>query len=165
MIIFDASTLILSAKIGILKMIIQDWRVLISREVELESTRKYELLDAKIIMELIRTHRIKVVEVTDQTLLRRLQKDFVIARGEASALLLAHHRQMILATDDGQTIKACKVLEVKFVTAIHFLLDVYYKKKISKELALAKLERLKKLGRYNAKIISDAISRIEGEVK
>ena len=165
MIIFDASTLILLAKIEILKMITQDRRILISKEVELESTCKHELLDAKIIMELIKARKIKVVKVTNQALLKRLQKDFVLARGEASALSLAHHKQMILATDDGQTIKACKVLGIKFVTAIHFLLDVYYKRKINKKLALVRLERLKNLGRYNAKIISDAINKIEGEVE
>lgn len=165
MIIFDASTLILLAKIEILKVITQDRKILISKEVELESTCKYELLDAKIIMELIRTRKIKVVKVANQTLLKRLQKDFVLASGEASALLLADHKQMMLATDDGQTIKACKILGVEFVTAIHFLLDVYYKKKINKKLALARLEQLKNLGRYNAKIISDAINRIEGKVR
>ncbi len=89
-------------------------------------------------------------------------EDFAIAEGEASVLLLDHQREAILATDDGQAIKACKVLGVKFVTAIHFLLSVYYKKKISREFALVKLERLKNLGRYNVRIISDAINRIEG---
>lgn len=79
-------------------------------------------------------------------------------------MLLARQRQAILATDDGQTIKACKVLGVKFVTAIHFLLMVYSRKMINKGLALEKLERLKNLGRYNARIISDAISRIEGRI-
>ncbi len=161
MIIFDASTLILLAKIGLLKVIAQTQEISISKEVEIESTCKLELFDARVINEFIRTQKIKVVKLSNQTLLKRLQKDFVLARGEASALLLAHQRQTILATDDGQTIKACKVLGVKFVIAIHFLLGVYYKKKINKELALAKLERLKNLGRYNAKIISDAINRIE----
>lgn len=98
-------------------------------------------------------------------MLKRLQEDFAIAEGEASALFLARQRQTILATDDGQTIKACKVLGIKFVTAIHFLLSAYYKRRIAKELALLKLERLKNLGRYNARIISDAMSKIEGRMK
>jgi predicted nucleic acid-binding protein len=165
MIVFDASTLILLAKIEILRAITQTQEVLISKEVEAESTCKAELLDAKIIMELIKAQGIKVMGVTNQTLLKRLQKDFVLAEGEASALVLALKTQAILATDDGQTIKACKVLGVRFITAIHFLLDGYYKRKISQELALAKLERLRNIGWYNAKIISDAVNKIEEGVK
>ncbi len=162
MIIFDASTLILLAKIEILKAVTQTQEILISKEVETEAVCRPELLDAKIIIELIKTKQIKVIKVKDSILLKKLREDFVIAEGEASVLLLARQRQAILATDDAQAIKACKVLGVKFVTAIHFLLSMYYKKRISRELALVKLERLKNLGRYDARIISDAIKRIEG---
>ena len=162
MIIFDASTLILLAKTEILKLITQTQEILISKEVEVEATCRSEFLDAKIIIELIKTGEIKVIKVKNPALLKRFRKDFAIVEGEASVLLLAHQRQAILATDDGLTIKACKVLGVKFVTTIHFLLSVYYKRKISRELALVKLERLKNLGRYNVRIISDAINRIEG---
>lgn len=162
MIIFDASTLILLAKIEILKAITQTQKILISKEVEAEAVCRPELLDAKIIIELIKTKQIKVIKVKDSVLVKRFREDFAIAEGEASVLLLARQRRAILATDDGQAIKACKVLGVKFVTAIHFLLAVYYKKRISRELALVKLERLKNLGRYDVRIISDAINRIEG---
>ena len=162
MIIFDASTLILLAKIDILKMVTQAEEIAISREVEREATCKPEFLDAKIIMELIKTGKIKVIKGRSPVLLKRFREDFAIDQGEASVLLLARKRQTILATDDGQAIKACKVLGIKFVTAIHFLLLLYYKGKISKELALVKLECLKNLGRYNIRIISDVINRIEG---
>lgn len=165
MIIFDASTLILLAKIDILKIITQAQEISISKEVEMEATCRPEFLDAKIIIELIKAGKIRVMKGKNPVLLKRLQEDFAIAEGEASVLLLARRRQAVLATDDGQTIKACKVLGVKFVTAIHFLLMVYYKRRISRELALVKLERLKNLGRYNARIISDAINRIEGRRK
>lgn len=164
MIIFDASTLILLAKLDLLEIITQMWEILVSNEVEAEATCRSEFLDAKIIIELIKTGKIRVVKLKSSALLKKLQEDFSIAEGEASVLLLARQRQAILATDDGQTIKACKVLGVKFVTAIHFLLMVYSRKMINKGLALEKLERLKNLGRYNARIISDAISRIEGRI-
>ena len=162
MIIFDASTLILLAKMDILKIITQAQEISVSKEVEREATCRPEFFDAKIIIELIKTGKIRVIKGKNPVLLKRLQEDFGIVEGEASVLLLARRRHAVLATDDGQTIKACKVLGVKFVTAIHFLLMVHYKRRISRELALVKLERLKNLGRYNARIISDAINRIEG---
>ena len=46
---------------------------------------------------------------------------YKIAQSEASVLALARDKQAILATDDGQAIKACKIFGLKFVTAIHFL--------------------------------------------
>lgn len=162
MIVFDASTLILLAKIEILKTVACAQEITISKKVEAEATCRPELLDAKIIIELIKAGKISIIKVKNPALLKRLQRDFALAQGEASALLLAQQKQAILATDDGQTIKACKVLGVKFVTTIHFLLSLYYKKDIGKKMALAKLERLKNLGRYNVRIISDALNRIEG---
>lgn len=165
MIVFDVSTLILLAKADILKIAIHGRKVIISKEVERESTCRDDFLDAKIIKELIKENRIKSAETADQPLFKRLQEDFVIDKGEASALVLAYNRKATLATDDGQAIKACKVLGIRFVTAIHFLLDMYRKGRINKEIALVKLERLKILGRYNVRIISDAIGRISGEVK
>lgn len=165
MIIFDASTLILLAKIEILKTITETQEILISKEVETEATRQPGFLDAKIIIQLIKTGKIRVIKAKNPAFSKRLQEDFSIAEGEASVLLLARQRKAILATDDGQAIKACKVLGIKFVTAIHFLLSIYYKKRINRELALVKLERLKKLGRYNERIIFDAMNRIEGRQK
>lgn len=161
-IIFDASTLILLAKIDILRIVTRGQEIAISRQVEVEATCRRDLLDARIIIELIKAGRIKVIKTQTLVLLKRIQQDFAIAAGEASALLLARQRKATLATDDGRTIKACKVLGIRFQTAIHFLLRIYCRKTITRELALAKLERLKELGRYNARIISDAIDRIEG---
>ena len=40
--------------------------------------------------------------------------------GEAEALALALRRKLPLAVDDLPTIKACKILNHKFTTAIHF---------------------------------------------
>lgn len=161
MIIFDASTLILLAKIELLRTISQMREIWITREVEQEATYHPEFFDAKVIIQLIREHKIQVGKVKNQRLIKKIEIDFGLVGGEASSLVMTKEKQGVLATDDGRTIKACKILGIKFVTAIHFLIDVYYKKKINKKIAIAKLERLKDLGRYNPKIISDALSRIE----
>ena len=84
--------------------------------------------------------------------------------GEASALWLAKNREIPLATDDGLTIKACKIFNIPFLTAIHFLLDIFETGIISdREIALVKVEKLAAFGRYNHRIIESAISRIKGE--
>lgn len=79
MIIFDTSTLILLAKIEILKTIAQNHEILISQEVKIEAACKPELLDAKIIIKLIKDKKIGVVRVKRYTVLKKLQEDFILA--------------------------------------------------------------------------------------
>ena len=94
---------------------------------------------------------------------KKILKDFPVAKGEATAFLLAKRKKGILAIDDKVAIKICKVFSVPFVTAIHLLIEMKRKRKIDKELSLAKLKLLKEYGRYSAEIMRDAIRRIGGE--
>ena len=164
MIIFDSSTLILLAKIELLRQIVSHFKVIITKEVEKESTRK-ECFDAKLIAILIKEKNIEVEEVTSEKSKEKLRKDFNIGMGEASALLLAKIKNCPLATDDGPTIKTCKIINIKFVTAIHFLIKEYEGKSLNVDTALIKLQKLKNYGRYNLRIIEDAYERIKGGVR
>lgn len=161
MIIFDSSTLILLAKIELLKEIARQLEVVISTEVERESTVK-DTFDARLIKKLIEDGKIRVAKVEKEKEKKKLKDDFNIGEGEISALLLAKNKNFPLATDDGPTIKACKILDVKFTTAIHFLIRTYERNILNKDIALAKLEKLEKYGRYSSRIIDDASRRIKG---
>jgi predicted nucleic acid-binding protein len=161
MIIFNSSTLILLAKVELLKEIVRQLEVVIPREVEGESTVK-DTFDAKLIKKLIEDGKIRIARVSGKKGKKKLKDDFNIGEGEVSALLLAKDKSSPLATDDGPTIKACKILDVKFTTAIHFLIGTYENGILSKDMALAKLEKLEKYGRYSSRIIDDASRRIKG---
>lgn len=161
MIIFDSSTLILLAKIELLKEIARQLEVVISTEVERESTVK-DTFDARLIKKLIEDGKIRVAKVEKEKEKKKLKDDFNIGEGEISALLLAKNKNFPLATDDGPTIKVCKILDVKFTTAIHFLIRTYERNILNKDIALAKLEKLEKYGRYSSRIIDDASRRIKG---
>lgn len=161
MIIFDSFTLILLAKVELLKEIVRQLEVIIPGEVEEESTVK-DTFDAKLIRKLIKDGKIRVAKVRAKGGKKKLKDDFNLGEGEASALLFAKDKGSPLATDDGPTIKACKILDVKFITAIHFLIRIYKKGFLSKDMALAKLEKLEKYGRYSSRIIDDAYRRIKG---
>ncbi len=161
MIIFDSSTLILLAKVELLKEIVRHLEVVISREVEVESTVK-DTFDAELIKKLIEDGKIRVEKVKGKRREKKLKDDFSIGEGEVSALLLAKDKGSPLATDDGPTIKACKILDVRFTTAIHFLIGTYGDGILSKDIALVKLEKLEKYGRYSSRIIDDASRRIKG---
>ena len=128
---------------------------------EVESTVK-DTFDAKLIKKLIEDGKIRVEKVKGMRREKKLKDDFSIGEGEVSALLLSRDKGSPLATDDGPTIKACKILDVKFTTAIHFLIGTYGNGILSKDIALVKLEKLEKYGRYSSRIIDDASRRIKG---
>jgi len=103
-----------------------------------------------------------VEKAGNQEAVRNLRADFRIEAGEAQALWLGKRLGVPLAVDDGPTIKACKVLGVQFVTAIHFLINLRARGKLELPLALAKLDALAAYGRYSRKIIEDAAQRLKG---
>ncbi|MBI4687357.1 MAG: hypothetical protein HY756_06210 [Nitrospirae bacterium] len=59
-------------------------------------------------------------------------------------------------------LEACKILNIQFTTAIHFLINIAEEGKIDKGMAIVKLEKLSLYGRYNKRIIDDAAKRLKG---
>ena len=53
------------------------------------------------------------------------------------------------------------MLGLRFLTAVHFLLHLASQHKLSPALAQEKLTRLVQYGRYNKRIIEDALSRLK----
>jgi predicted nucleic acid-binding protein len=160
-IVFDSSTLILLAKIEILNIISEDIQIIVPEMVRSECTGK-DLFDAKLISSLINNGKIKVAGVTKKESVEKLCRDFKIHIGEAEALALALRRKLPIAVDDLSTIKACKILNHKFTTAIHFLINVSNNGKINEDMAFVKLEKLSLYGRYSKRILEDAAKRLKG---
>jgi len=162
-IIFDSSTLILLAKIDILRDVTKEFKVIIPNKVKDECTKK-DLFDAKIILSLLKEGLIEAKKVGATGTINKLCKDFSLHLGEAEALYLAMDEKCLLAVDDGPTMKACRVLNVRFLTAIHFLIKLVKIGKMDKQMAMAKLEKLSFYGRYNRRIVEDALNRLEGGI-
>jgi 3'-phosphoadenosine 5'-phosphosulfate sulfotransferase len=159
--VFDSSTLILLAKIDLLRESAEDISIVIPPKVKEECLLK-ESLDALLIKTLIAGGKIEVEKAGNQEAVRKLRADFRIEAGEAQALWLGKRLGVPLAVDGAPTIKACKVLGVQFVTAIHFLVNLRARGKLELPLALAKLDALAAYGRYSRKIIEDAAQRLTG---
>ena len=159
--IFDSSTLILLAKIDLLRESAAGISILIPPKVKEECLRK-DSLDALLIRALIGEGEIKLEKTGTPEAIRKLQADFRIEAGEAEALWLGKRLGCPLAVDDGSTIKACKVLGIQFLTAIHFLANLKARGKLDLPLALAKLDGLAAYGRYLRQIIEDAAKRLRG---
>jgi len=95
--------------------------------------------------------------------MNKLKEDFNIDAGEAEALTLAiQEKANMVATDDRNAIRACKLLNIDFVTAIAVLIRAVEKALISKDEAIIKLQKLQSVGRYSKEIINNAVKQIKG---
>ena len=166
MLAFDASTLILLAKIDMLDLFVSDFggKILIPERVREEVCIPGKE-ETPLIMELIKDGKIKVSAVKNKKLVEKLMDDFHIDSGESEAIALAlQEKASLVATDDRNAIRACKFLKMEFTTAIAILIRACEKKLVDKNEALAKLQKLWSIARYSRPIIDDARKQIEGGV-
>lgn len=164
MVVFDSSTLILLAKADILDQFINDYegKVLVPREVEKESCERKMSFDALLIRKRIQEKIIGVANISNTSLCARLMEDFRLGRGEAEALVLAIERKAkLVATDDKNAIKACKILKLSFTSAIAILIRLSEKGAIETERIKAALNTLIKNGRYSGEILKEVKERLE----
>ncbi|MDO8625767.1 MAG: hypothetical protein Q7R47_06805 [Candidatus Diapherotrites archaeon] len=164
MLFVDASTLILAAKTELLDLMIGQGQhaLVIAVEVAKEATQK-KSFDALLIQQRIEGGKITVKEVKDKAMVKKIETDFNIHKGEAETIVLCmENTGHAIATDDYSAMKACAVLRIEYVTILGILLRLYETKKIGREEAKLKLERLAQYGRYSRAIISDFAKRLEG---
>ena len=164
MIVFDASTAILLAKIDLLEVFVSSFhgKVLITERVKAEICRGGSE-ETPLIVKMMGDGKINVSIVRDSAAVKKLMEDFNIDRGEAEALTLAlHEKTVIVATDDRNAIRACKILKKDFTTAISILIRAFEKKLIDRGEAIAKLQKLGSIARYSRAIIEEAGKQIKG---
>jgi predicted nucleic acid-binding protein len=164
MMIFDASTVILLAKINILELFMANYRgrVLIPQTVKLEITSGGRE-ETPLITKLIESKRIEISKVKNNRQIKKLMDDFNIDTGEAEAIILAiQEGARIVATDDRNAIRACKLLKISFVTAIAILVRAFEKDLMDRDESLIKLRKLQSIGRYSKAIIEDARRQLKG---
>jgi predicted nucleic acid-binding protein len=163
MFVFDASTLILIAKIELLEVFLGSisMEVAVPRAVERECCGGKKTLDGLMIRKAMNEERIRVLS-TESRLAGQLQQDFSLGRGEAEAIVLAlQEKSRIIGVDDKNAINACKLLGVSFTTAVSILLRIREKGLIDGAQALNRLSALAKYGRYRKAIVEDARLRLE----
>jgi|SRR6266850_3549600 len=166
MLLFDASTLILLAKLELLDTFLDDLpeQAGITKKVEEECCRKRQAFDSLIIQTAIKERRIAVRALRSGSVYQKLQRDLGLGRGEAETLALAlTQKAVIVAIDDRRGIQACKLLKLPFTTAIDIVIRMQQKQILTKEQALAKLQALARYGRYSDEIIKRARGVLEGK--
>jgi predicted nucleic acid-binding protein len=166
MIVLDASTLILIAKIDLLNSFLASVgrEVAVPGEVARECCGVKKTLDALLIQKALDEARIKIIVVKNRKLVAKLSSDFSLGKGEAEAIALAvKERAELVGIDDKCGINACKLLGIKFSTALGILIRSCEKGLIQRSSALAKLDVLALYGRYQSSLIEDARQKLEAE--
>jgi len=164
MIIFDASTLILLARIDLLELFLSTFqgRIAIPKKVKSEVCIQGRE-ERPLVENLFKQGKIEILTAKNPRQKRKLMDDFNIDEGEAEALLLVIQTGAeSIATDDRNAIRAAKLLKIDFVTAIGFLIRAHEKQLVDRDEALTKLHSLQVIGRYSNAILEDAKNRIEG---
>jgi predicted nucleic acid-binding protein len=164
MFIFDASTLILIAKIDLLDLFLNEigLEVAVPKAIEEECCGDRKTLDALMIQKAVDGSRIKVKTVKSRKLVAKLELDFSMARGESEAIALAlQESALLVGIDDKQGINACKLLGIPFTTAVAILLRSSEKGLIERSDALNRLRALARYGRYRSSILEDAKRQLE----
>ncbi len=137
-------------------------RVLIPQTVKLEITSGGRE-EALLITKLIESKKIEISKVKNSRQIKKLMDDFNIDSGEAEAIILAiQEGASMVATDDRNAIRACKLLKINFITAIAILIRAFEKNLIDRDESLIKLHKLQSVGRYSKAIIEDAIKQLKG---
>ena len=163
--IFDSSTLILLAKSELLDLFLDDFQgtPLIPEAVEKESTHDLRRPDAMLLVkQRVQEGRLVVERVGQSRVLSRLLQDFRLGSGEAEALALALEKDApgVVATDDRNAIRACKVLRIGFVTSLAILVRSVEKGPLTREEGLSSLERLRPYGRFKDEVIEEVALQI-----
>ncbi len=166
MIVFDASTLILIAKVELLDLFLSNVGVpvAIPAEVAKECCGSKKALDAVVIQKALDESRIKTMSVKNRRVVAKLETDFSLGKGEAEAIALAvNEKARLVGIDDKNGINACKVLGLAFTTAVGILIRSWEKGLLEGPEALEKLGHLAKHGRYKGSIIDDARLKLEAK--
>lgn len=153
MIISNASTLILLAKVTALIVLLDNIKkIIIPKIVYEEITNKKDSFEVLVIKKEVEKKRIVLVDVDRKSYSSKLEQ-FKLDEGEAAAYaLLKKIKGNAILTDDRELIKLCKIENVPFITAMAVVVKLFKKMKLTKEDALEKLEKLHGYGRYSNEI-------------
>lgn len=166
MIVFDSSTIILLAKVDLLEAFISSFQgdVIIPEQVRDEVCVEGQE-EMPLVTKLIDDGKIAVKKANETVLMQKIMHDFNIDVGEAAAIILAmDEKTALVATDDRNAIRACKLMKIEFTTTISILVRAFEKGLFDKEEALGKLQKLGSVARYSSTISAHARKLIEGGV-
>lgn len=155
--VLDASTAILLAKVDLLRSVASRTDCWMGEVAAAEASLK-QTDDAVAIEMSLENGAVRRDSIEKG--LDNLMRDFNIHTGEAESILLSQSRSAVCGTDDGRAIRCCKVLGVRFTTAIGLLVALTEAGDVESGLAAERLHKLERFGRYHPRILEDAALRV-----
>ena len=157
----DSSTLILLARVGLLKELFHYAdKVFISARVFEETVtagKKARKEDAFIVERAVERGEIIVCEVKSRRAVTKVMDDFKMDLGEAESIALCIEKNaLFLGTDDKQAVKACRAYGISFTTALAITVQLAVDGKIDAARAELAIEKLEQIGFYSEEIIAQA---------
>lgn len=151
MLVSNASTLILLAKVSIIRKFLNEFgEIAIPKEVEKEIAEG-NMFDSKLLKKEIEDNRIIVKAIKSGT--SNITKEFRIHKGEAEAYILYNEcNAKAILTDDGELIKLCKLFEIPFINALAIITRMYEKGILTHAEACEYLQKLNDYGRYSKEV-------------
>lgn len=161
MLISNTSTLILLAKVDMLRIVLDDVGHILIPNVVYEELRQKESFEVLLIKNEMDNKRIEVVTI-NKKYYENILRQFKLDEGEAATYALFKKKDgKGILTDDGELIKLCKIEGIPFMIAMAIVVKMHKKKKLKKEEALGKLSKLYGYGRYS----EDIYEYFKSEVK
>jgi len=151
MIVSDASTLILLARVSILRRFLSAFeKIIVPEEVAKEMTVAHSL-DARILEREIKEKSIIVEKIRSST--DEITGQFRLDAGEAEVYVLYNELQArVILTDDGELIKLCKLFEIPFVNALAIVVRMFDRGWLTRDETCEYLRKLNDYGRYSGKV-------------
>ncbi len=151
MLVSNASTLILLAKVSVLSKFLNEFgEIAIPEEVKKEIAEG-NTFDSKLLKKEIEDNHILVKAIKSNT--SNITKEFRMHRGEAEAYILySECNAKAILTDDGELIKLCKLFDIPFINALAIITRMFERGILTHEEACEYLQKLNDYGRYSKEI-------------
>ena len=162
-IFFDASTLILLAKVGLLERFFAAWKgnVLVTPMVATEAWGQKASPEVAELSRRASAGDLRVQAVDDQRSCQALREDFSLGPGEAETIWAASRQSnAVVATDDRLAIRACRTLGVPWTSALSIVILMHERQLLTRDLAQGFLKALSVHGRYHREVMADAEKRL-----
>ncbi|MCX9013567.1 MAG: hypothetical protein OIN89_02025 [Candidatus Methanoperedens sp.] len=151
MIVSNASTLILLAKVGVVRKFIDAFGVITIPGEVVKEIIAGDTFDSKILEKEINDNHIVVKKIRSST--ENVLKEFKMHEGEAEAFVLYNEcSAKVILTDDGELIKLCKLFDIPFINALAIITRMFEKGILTHIEACEYLQKLNDYGRYSEKV-------------
>jgi len=164
--IADSCSIILLAKANVLEDFVNWKKVVIARAVydEVVEGKKKKFFDALLTERLCNEKKLKIIDIKNIGLLKKLKEDYGLGDGEAETIAAYLEEKFKgLITDNRQGRKTAKVYNIEPIGSISIILSLFKANKINKSKVMDALHTLRKYGWFEDSLIYYAIEEVEND--